>query len=64
MTREPREASPSTSNAAPEGFPSFRRSTESQVGYEAEMKAVVYRSYGPPEVLHLEDVPKPLIKDD
>ena len=28
------------------------------------MKAVVYDHYGPPEVLHIEDVPKPEPKDD
>jgi len=28
------------------------------------MKAVVYDNYGPPEVLHLEDVPEPVPQDD
>jgi NADPH:quinone reductase-like Zn-dependent oxidoreductase len=28
------------------------------------MKAAVYRQYGPPEVVHIEDVPKPEIKDN
>jgi len=28
------------------------------------MKAVVYRTYGPPDVLHCEDVEKPSPKDD
>jgi len=28
------------------------------------MKAMVYRSYGPPEVLHMEDIPKPVPGDD
>jgi NADPH:quinone reductase-like Zn-dependent oxidoreductase len=28
------------------------------------MKAAVYRSYGPPEVVHLEDLPRPVPKDD
>ena len=28
------------------------------------MKAIVYRKYGSPDVLHLEDVDKPIPKDD
>lgn len=28
------------------------------------MKAAVYRTYGPPEVVHIEDVPKPEVKDN
>ena len=28
------------------------------------MKAVVYETYGPPDVLHLVDVPRPVPKDD
>ena len=28
------------------------------------MRAAVYRRYGPPEVVHIEEVPKPVPKDD
>src|SRR5574338_1644714 len=28
------------------------------------MKAIVRETYGPPEVLHLEDVPPPAVRDD
>jgi NADPH:quinone reductase-like Zn-dependent oxidoreductase len=28
------------------------------------MKAAVYNEFGPPEVLHIEEVPKPSPKDD
>jgi NADPH:quinone reductase-like Zn-dependent oxidoreductase len=34
------------------------------LGSREPMKAVVYEKYGPPEVLHLADVPRPVPRDD